>query len=88
MLDRDLAALYGVPTFRLNEQVKRNRQRFPSDFMFRLNKQEFKNLTSHFAISSWGGRRALPYAFTEHGILRSWKNAKTATKTIFRRYFF
>jgi len=58
MLDRDLAVLYGVPTFRLNEQVKRNRQRFPPDFMFRLNKQEFKNLTSHFAISSWGGRRA------------------------------
>ena len=58
MLDRDLAVLYGVPTFRLNEQVKRNRQRFPPDIIFRLNKQEFKYLTSHIAISSWGGRRA------------------------------
>lgn len=68
MLDRDLAALYGVPTRRLNEQVKRNRKRFPEDFMFRLNKKEFEILKSHFATSSWGGIRKLPYAFTEQGV--------------------
>ena len=69
MLDSDLALLYGVPTFRLNEAVKRNRKRFPEDFMFQLTQKEFKNLISQFAISSWGGRRKRPYAFTEHGIL-------------------
>ncbi|MCK4648713.1 ORF6N domain-containing protein [bacterium] len=68
MLDRDLAALYGVPTRRLNEQVKRNRKRFPEDFMFQLNKREFEILKSHFATSSWGGIRKLPYAFTEQGV--------------------
>src|SRR3989338_2061805 len=70
MLDSDLADLYGVPTFRLNEQVKRNRQRFPQDFMFRLTPQEFSNLKSHFAISSsgWGGRRTLPLVFTQEGV--------------------
>lgn len=69
MLDSDLALLYGVPTFRLNEAVKRNRKRFPEDFMFQLTRKEFKNLISQFAMSSWGGRRKQPYAFTEHGIL-------------------
>ncbi len=70
MLDSDLAELYGVETFRLNEQVKRNLYRFPEDFMFQLTEEEVKNLTSQFAISrSWGGRRTRPYAFTEHGIL-------------------
>ncbi len=69
MLDSDLALLYGVPTFRLNEAVKRNRKRFPEDFMFHLTRKEFKSLTSQFAISSWGGRRKRPYAFTEYGIL-------------------
>lgn len=68
MLDSDLAALYGVPTGRLNEQVKRNGKRFPDDFMFLLTKQEFENLKSQFAISSWGGRRKLPYVFTEQGV--------------------
>ena len=68
MLDRDLAELYGVPTFRLNEQVKRNIKRFPSDFMYQLTKGEFDNLISHFAISSWGGTRKLPYVFTEQGV--------------------
>jgi hypothetical protein len=68
ILDSDLAALYGVPTGRLNEQVKRNKERFPSDFMFRLSQKEFDDLKSQFATSSsgWGGRRKLPYAFTEH----------------------
>jgi len=68
MLDRDLAKLYGVETYRLNEQVKRNRKRFPEDFMFQLTKQEAKNLISHFAISSWGGNRKLPYVFTQEGV--------------------
>jgi hypothetical protein len=71
ILDADLAELYGVNTKRLNEQVKRNRDRFPEDFMFRLTKNESENLKSHFATSSsaWGGRRNLPHAFTEHGAI-------------------
>ena len=64
MLDRDLALIYQVPTFRINEQVKRNIKRFPADFMFQLNKEEFNILKSHFAISSWGGTRKLPNVFT------------------------
>ena len=69
MLDQDLAELYDVETKRLNEQVKRNLSRFPDDFMFQLNKEEFKNLKSQFATSSWGGRRKIPFVFTEHGVL-------------------
>ena len=71
MLDADLAQLYGVSTKRLNEQVKRNRDRFPEDFMFQLNAAEVKNLRSHFATSKKerGGRRYFPYAFTEHGAI-------------------
>ena len=69
MLDEDLAELYEVQTKRLNEQVKRNIERFPSDFMFQLTKEEFENLKSQFATARWGGRRNLPYAFTEHGVL-------------------
>ncbi|MBL7980524.1 MAG: ORF6N domain-containing protein [Flavobacteriales bacterium] len=70
MLAHDLATMYGVPTFRLNEAVKRNLSRFPEDFMFPLTNEEWANLTSQIAISrSWGGRRQLPYAFTEHGVL-------------------
>jgi ORF6N domain len=69
MLDQDLAKLYGVPTHRLNEQVKRNIKRFPADFMFRLDYKEFSGLISQFAISkSRGGRRKMPYAFTENGV--------------------
>jgi hypothetical protein len=70
MLDSDLAALYGVPTFRLNEQVKRNIKRFPDDFMFQLTREEAEGLTSQFAISNKGrgGRRYLPYVFTEQGV--------------------
>ena len=69
MLDSDLAALYRVPTGRLNEGVKRNIRRFPEDFMFQLTAEEFKNLMSQFAISSsHGGRRKLPLAFTEQGV--------------------
>ncbi|MFH0839527.1 MAG: ORF6N domain-containing protein [Candidatus Omnitrophota bacterium] len=68
MLDRDLADLYGVPTGRLNEQVRRNIKKFPHDFMFRLTDKEAKSLISHFAISKRGGTRHLPYAFTEQGV--------------------
>lgn len=68
MLDRDLAELYGVETRRLNEQVTRNHERFPPDFMFTLTKEELQNLKSHFATSSWGGTRKLPRAFTEQGV--------------------
>ncbi len=69
MLDSDLAELYGIETRRLNEQVKRNIERFPDDFMFQLTEEEFENLKSQIATSRWGGRRKLPYAFTEHGVL-------------------
>jgi len=71
MLDSDLAQLYGVNTSRLNEAVQRNRNRFPKDFMFQLTKKDLQVLRSQFAISKSsgsGGRRFLPYAFTEHGV--------------------
>ena len=68
MLDSDLAMLYGVENRRLNEQVKRNLNRFPDDFMFQLNVDEFQNLKSQIATSSWGGTRKRPYAFTHNGI--------------------
>ena len=72
MLDRDLAAMYGEETRRLNEQVKRNIERFPKDFMFQLTKGEFDILMSQIAISKTGERRGgtqkLPYAFTEQGV--------------------
>jgi hypothetical protein len=79
LLDADLAALYGVDTRRLNEQVRRNRDRFPQDFIFELTQDEYANLKSQFATSSLiagraepashGGRRKLPMAFTEHGAI-------------------
>ncbi len=72
VLDSDLAALYGVRTFRLNEAVKRNADRFPPDFRFQLTREEVANLISQNAISSsgaHGGRRQLPWVFTEHGAL-------------------
>jgi phage regulator Rha-like protein len=68
MLDRDLAELYGVTTGNLNLAVRRNIKRFPEDFMFQLNKEEFKNLILQIATSSWGGARKLPFAFTEQGV--------------------
>ena len=68
MLDRDLAELYGVATGALNRQVKRNEERFPEDFMFRLSAEEWNNLKCQIGISSWGGDRQLPYVFTENGI--------------------
>ena len=81
MLDADLARIYGVQTGQLNEQARRNAERFPGDFMFQLTKQEAANLKSQIATSSsadirsqlandsgHGGRRKLPYAFTEQGV--------------------
>ena len=68
MLDRDLAKLYQVETRKLNQAVKRNMKRFPEDFMFQLNSEEYEILMSQFVISSWGGTRKLPYAFTEQGL--------------------
>ncbi len=69
MLSSHLAEMYGVEVRALIQAIKRNRSRFPSDFMFQLNNSEFKNLKSQIVISSWGGvRRAKPYAFTEQGV--------------------
>lgn len=71
ILDSDLASIYGVTTARLNQQVKRNADRFPRDFIFQLSKKEFESLMLQFATSngSRGGRRKLPFAFTEHGAI-------------------
>lgn len=69
ILDADLAELYGVETKKLIQAVKRNPDRFPSDFMFQLTNQEFKDLGSQIVTSSqWGGRRTPPYAFCEQGV--------------------
>ena len=84
MLDSDLAAIYDVPTMRLNEQLKRNLKRFPLDFAFQLTREEFAALISQIAISKKGrgGRRKLPWAFTEHGaiMLASILNSKRAVE--------
>jgi len=90
MLDADIARIYQVETRVLNQAVKRNLDRFPPEFMFQVTEEEYKflrshnvtsNLTSQIVISSWGGRRKLPLAFTEHGIimLSSVLNSKIAT---------
>ena len=68
MIDRDLAELYNVPTMVLNQAVKRNIERFPDKFRFQLTQNEVQILISQFVISSWGGNRKLPYAFTEQGV--------------------
>lgn len=69
LLGQQLAELYGVPVKVMIQAVKRNRDRFPEDFMFQLSREEFNHLKSQFVTSSWGGlRRALPYAFTEQGV--------------------
>ncbi len=80
MLDFDLSILYKVETKRLNEQVNRNKERFPEDFMFRLTKDEYENLRSQIATSRWGGTRYIPMAFTEQGVamLSSVLNSPTA----------
>ena len=91
MLDRDLAELYGVETRVINQQVKRNIERFDDDFMFQLTIDEFEILKSQIVISSWGGVRKLPYAFTEQGVymLATVLKSKTAievTKQIMRTF--
>lgn len=80
ILDSELSLLYGVETKVLIQAVKRNIDRFPPDFMFQLTKEEFKNLRSQIVTSSWGGRRYLPYVFTEQGVamLSSVLNSKRA----------
>lgn len=80
MLDRDLAEMYSVEVRVLNQAVKRNVTRFPDDFMFQINRDEFQNLKSQIVISSWGGSRTLPYVFTEQGVamLSSVLNSETA----------
>ena len=92
MLSTDLADLYAVEPRALIQSVKRNKDRFPPDFMFQLTEQEFRHLKSQFVISSWGGlRRAYPYAFTEQGVamlssvLRS-KRAVQANIAIMRAF--
>ena len=87
MLDSDLAAIYGVTTKRLNQQVRRNETRFPHDFAFQLTAEEFadlrlqiatSSLKSQFATSKKGGRRYRPWVFTEHGALASVLNSEMA----------
>jgi hypothetical protein len=68
MIDSDLAALYGVETKALNQAVRRNLDRFPNGFMFRMTNEDAESLRSQIVTSSWGGRRYVPYAFTEHGV--------------------
>lgn len=84
MLDFELAELYDIPTFALNQAVSRNADRFPSDFAYQLTQEEFANLKSQNATSSsaHGGRRKLPWAFTEHGVamLSSVLRSPTATQ--------
>ena len=86
MLDSDLARLYGVETRVLNQAVKRNIERFPEDFMFQLTEEDSQNLKSQNVISSWGGSRKLPYAFTENGVamLSSVLRSKTAIEVNIR----
>ncbi len=86
MLDSNLAAIYGVTTKRLNERLRRNPNRFPSDFAFQLTRQEFTNLRSQIATSNRGGRRYRPWVFTEHGaiMLGSVLNSETAVEASIR----
>ncbi len=86
MLDHDLAGMYQVETKSLNLKVKRNRARFPEDFMFQVTKEEFENLRFQNETSSWGGTRYLPYAFTEQGVamLSSVLNSDVAIKVNIR----
>ncbi|MCA1657885.1 MAG: ORF6N domain-containing protein [Verrucomicrobiaceae bacterium] len=88
MLDADLAVIYGTSTMRLNEQFRRNRKRFPKDFAFQLTREEFTNLISQIAISKKGrgGRRKLPWVFTEHGaiMLASVLNSEVAIQASVR----
>lgn len=86
MIDEDLSAMYGVDTKQLKRQVKRNKDRFPKDFMFVLARKEFENLRSQIGTSGWGGTRYLPMAFTEQGVamLSGILNSKTAIEVNIR----
>ena len=86
ILDKDLAEIYGVETKVFNQSVKRNKDRFPKDFMFALNEKEWQNLRSQFVTSSWGGDRYKPNVFTEQGVamLSSILNSKTAIEVNIR----
>src|SRR5882672_10686046 len=86
MVDKDLAAMYNVTTGNFNKAVKRNLKRFPEDFMFQLTPAEFNNLIFQNGISSWGGSRRMPYAFTEMGVsmLSSVLKSDTAIKVNIR----
>jgi hypothetical protein len=85
ILDSDLAKIYGVTTARLNQQINRNLAKFPSDFMFQLTKDEFARLMLQIATSKGGrgGRRKLPYAFTEHGAVMA-ANVLNSERTVAR----
>src|SRR6266550_8476116 len=82
ILSQDLAALYGVTVGVLTQAMKRNTKRFPKDFVFQVTAEELRDLKSQIVISSWGGRRHLPYAFTEQGVamLSSVLNSERAVK--------
>ena len=88
MLDSDLATLYEVETKALNQAVRRNIERFPSQFCFQLSDEEFADLKSQFVTSSWGGRRTKPFVFSEQGVamlsavLRSEKAVQTSIRII------
>ena len=86
LLDSDLAKLYGVTTARLNQQIRRNLDRFPADFMFQLTKEEYEFLILQIATSKrgWGGRRKLPLVFTEHGAIMAANvlNSERAVRTV------
>ena len=82
LLDSQLADIYKVETKRMNEAVRRNISRFPEEFMFQVTSEEWNNLKTQFATSSWGGKRKLPFVFTEHGavMLASVLNSEVAIK--------
>jgi len=86
MLDRDLAEMYGVETKIFNQSVKRNKERFPNDFMFMLSEKEWNNLKPQISTSGWGGSRYRPNVFTEQGVamLSSILNSKTAIEVNIR----
>lgn len=86
MMDEEVARFFGIETRRLNEQVRRNAERFGGDFAFRLSSEEFAHLKSQFATSSWGGRRKPPTAFTEHGVVMAATVLRSERAAIASRY--
>lgn len=86
MMDEDVARLFGIETRRLNEQVRRNAERFGGDFAFKLSSEEFAHLKSQFATSSWGGRRKPPTVFTEHGVVMAATVLRSERAALASRY--